>query len=350
MSVPGTSGLDEPACLDAREFGGKAAGLARLTAAGLPVPPGFAVGAAAYRAFLDCSGLGQVVREALAAARDDRQLAAAADHLAGQLAAAPVPEPVASAIRLRYQQLCERTGLDRVAVAVRSSATAEDSAAASFAGEFQSWIDVAGAEQVIGHVHRCWSSAFTARAIGYARLNGLDPAAVEMAVVVQRSVRARAAGVMFTISPVTGDRSRIAIEASWGLGLAVVGGEVTPDRWVVDKVGLAVLGRTPGDKRIEYLRGDAAVEVEPARWAQPCLTDDQVIALARLGKRIERQQGGPQDIEFAIDGDGPTLLQCRPETVWSARPHVPRFATGASLTSWISAAVTGVGGGRAGAA
>ena len=153
---------------------------------------------------------------------------------------------------------------------------------------------------------------------------------------------------MFTISPVTGDRSRIAIEASWGLGLAVVGGEVTPDRWVVDKVRLAVVERVVGDKRLEYRRGGTPVAVAPQRRTIPCLTDDQVLTLARLGKQIERQQRCPQDIEFAVDaeaGDALVLLQRRPETVWSARwsapPDVPRFDAGAGPARWISAAVTG---------
>ncbi|HEY3259079.1 MAG TPA: PEP/pyruvate-binding domain-containing protein [Pseudonocardiaceae bacterium] len=342
MSAHYTCGFDEPACRDAREFGGKAAGLASLTAAGLPVAPGFAVGAAAYRAFLESSGLRPVLTSALA--RD-----ATRDDIARRLAAAPIPDAVATAIMQRYRRLGMETGVADVSVAVRSSATAEDSAAASFAGEFETWVDVAGAEDVIAHVRRCWTSVFAGRAVDYARAQGVDPAGVEMAVVVQKTVRARAAGVMFTVSPVTGDRSRIVIEASWGLGLAVVGGEVTPDRWVVDKVRLTVVERIPGDKRIEYRRGDVAVHVDPARRAQPCLTDDQVIELARLGKRIEREQRCPQDIEFAVDRDLPAgadlvLLQRRPETVWSGRPQVPRFATGHGVTRWIGDAVTGGGG------
>lgn len=337
-----TRGLDDPGCRDPREFGGKAASLAGLCAAGLPVAPGFAIGAAAYRAFLDESGL----RAAVVAALEGGDPAAAADQLGAQLAAAPTPAAVDTEIRQRYQRLCEQSGVADLDVAVRSSATAEDSATASFAGEFQTWVDVAGAEDVLAHVRRCWSSVFAAQAIGYARNSGLDPAAVEMAVVVQRTVRAHAAGVMFTISPVTGDRSRIVIEASWGLGLAVVGGEVTPDRWVIDKVGLGILEFTPGDKRIEYRRGGAAVGVDPARWAQPCLTDAQVISLARLGKQIERQQGCPQDLEFAVEQDRPAgrelvLLQRRPETVWSSRPHRPRFDASHPVTRWISGAVTG---------
>jgi pyruvate,water dikinase len=337
--------FDEPGCRDPREFGGKAAGLAELAAAGLPVAPGFAVGAAAFRAFLDQAGLRAAVSAALAHPDPER----VADQLAERLAAAPVPATVAAEVEQCYRALCEQAGVADLDVAVRSSATAEDSASASFAGEFATWVDVAGAEDVLAHVRRCWGSVFTARVIDYARRTGLDPTGLEMAVVVQRTVRARAAGVLFTISPVSGDRSRIVIEASWGLGLAVVGGEVTPDRWVVDKIGLRVLDFTPGSKRIEYRRGDSAVAVEPARWAQPCLTERQVVELARLGKQIERQQGCPQDLEFAVESGRPAgedlvLLQRRPETVWSTRPHRPRFEAGHGLTRWISGAVTGSGG------
>ena len=306
MSSVYTSTFADPSCRNVREYGGKASGLAALTAAGLPVPAGFAIGTAAFRAFR---------------------------------AGNRMPEEVAAEIRDRYRLLCEQTAVADVAVAVRSSATAEDSAAASFAGGFDTTVDVTGIDAVLTHVRGCWGGVAAARAVDYARASGIDHTGIEMAVVVQRSVRAEAAGVMFTISPVTGDRSRIVIEASWGLGIAVVGGEVTPDRWVVDKIGLTVVEHTPGDKRVEYRRGHTAVEVDPARRALPSLTDEQVIALARLGKQIERTQGGPQDIEFAVEGGAPVLLQCRRETVWSARPPAPRFAAG-GLTSWISSAVT----------
>jgi pyruvate,water dikinase len=355
VSTAYISGLDEPAGWDPAEYGGKAAGLAGLCAGGFPVAPGFAVGAAAYRAFLDESGLRPAVAAALAAAPDDAgRRRAALDDIARRLAAAPVPAAVAAAIRERYRRLCAEVCGTEVEVAVRSSATAEDSAAASFAGGFETWVDVAGAESVVAHVRRSWCGLFSARALGYALDNGIDAAGIEMAVVVQKMVRARSAGVMFTISPVTGDRSRIVIEAGWGLGQAVVGGAVTPDRWVVDKVGLTVLGCTPGDKRVEFRRGDRPVDVDPARRARLCLTDGQVISLARLGREIERRQGRPQDVEFAIDGDLPAgrdvvLLQRRPETVWSARPQAPRFDAGHGLTRWVSDAVTGrLGSARAG--
>lgn len=295
-----TRDLADPACLDAREYGGKAAGLSALAGHGLLVAPGFVVGAAAYRAF-GHSGM---------------------------------PEDVAAEIRERYRELGED-----VPVAVRSSATAEDSAGASFAGGFDTWVDVSGVDSVLAHVQECWQSLSSARADEYARASGIDPATIEMAVVIQRTVRATAAGVLFTISPVTGDRSRIVIEASWGLGLAVVGGEVTPDRWTIDKIALTVLESTPGDKRIEYLHGSAPVDVPPDRWTAPCLSEDQVLDLARLGKRIERLHGAPQDIEFAIEHGTVVLLQCRQETVWSARRPAPRF-TGTAATTWISTALT----------
>jgi pyruvate,water dikinase len=187
---------------------------------------------------------------------------------------------------------------------------------------------------------------FTGRALAYALDKGLSPLDIEMAVVVQKTVRARAAGVMFTLSPVTGDRSRIVLEASWGLGLSVVGGEVTPDRYTVDKIGLSVRERVPGDKRIEYRRGDTLVAVPEARWAQLCLSDEQVLALARLGKSLERLQKCPQDIEFAVDEDLPAgsdmvLLQCRPETIWSTKARAPAFDPSAGVLSMVTASVSG---------
>lgn len=154
-----------------------------------------------------------------------------------------------------------------------------------------------------------------------------------MGVVVQMMVPAEAAGVMITIDPVSGDRSQISIEASYGLGLGVVGGEITPDRYEVDKVTLELRSRTIMPKQAAY-RFDAEagevrfVDVPPELWGAPCLSDEEVVAIAELGKRVERALGGPQDVEWAI-GPGPSgkrevfLLQARPETVWSRRPRGP---------------------------
>ncbi len=345
-----TTRFDDPASLDVAAVGGKAHGLAEMTAAGLPVAPGFTVRTAAYRAYLDESGLRTAIESALAdvsgSSRDS--LAAAERTIAGALASARIPPDVEAAISGEYADLCARVGVPDLSVAVRSSATAEDSAGASFAGEFETYVDISGADDVVAHVRRCWDSVFTGRALAYALDKGLSPLDIEMAVVVQKTVRARAAGVMFTLSPITGDRSRIVLEASWGLGLSVVGGEVTPDRYTVDKIGMAISERTPGDKRIEYRRGDAPVPVPEARWAQPCLTDEDVLALARLGKSLERLHKCPQDIEFAVDEDLPEgsnviLLQCRPETVWSTRARKPAFDPSAGVLSMVTATVSGAG-------
>jgi pyruvate,water dikinase len=342
--------FDEKESLDVGAVGGKALGLAEMTAAGLPVAPGFTVCTAAYRAFLEKSGLRQAIEEALDGVAPDRPgtVAAAEQAIGAALAAAEIPDDVAEAVIGEYEALCAQVGVPDLSVAVRSSATAEDSAGASFAGEFETYVDISGATDVLAYVRRCWDSVFAGRVLTYALDHGLSPLDIEMAVVVQKTVRARAAGVMFTLSPVTGDRSRIVLEASWGLGLSVVGGEVTPDRYTVDKIGLSVCERVAGDKRIEYRRGDAAVPVTEERWSQLCLDDEHVVALARLGKSLERLQKCPQDVEFAVDEDLPdgadvVLLQCRPETVWSSKKRVPAFDASGGVLSMVAASVGGPG-------
>ncbi|WP_169983235.1 PEP/pyruvate-binding domain-containing protein [Microbispora sp. H10836] len=334
--------FDSEACRDVREVGGKALGLAEMTAAGLPVAPGFTVTAAAYRDFLDENGLRDDVRRILGQVDpDDRSTYDAAERaLTERLSRAPLPARVADEVRRAYAELNARIGGGDVPVAVRSSATAEDSGGDSFAGEFETWVDVVGAEDVLAHVHRCYLSVFTGRVLSYAVERGIDLRTVEMAVVVQKTVRARSAGVMFTLDPITGDRSRIVLESSWGLGLSVVGGEVTPDRYVVNKVGLSLDQRVLGDKRVEYRRGDRPVPVPEDRRERLCLEDHEVLALAALGRKLEQLQGRPQDIEFAIDEDLPqdanlVLLQCRPETVWSSVKRAPAFDAGTGLMSWI---------------
>lgn len=338
-----------PICRDAREVGGKAAGLAEMTAAGLPVSPGFAVTAAGFREHLDHTGLRSeidAVLTELGDRREPQELEQAERRIAELFHKHRLPDDVAEEIRDAYARLCANTGIDDMSVAVRSSATAEDSIDASFAGEFETWIDVVGADDVLEHVHRCYASVYAARVLTYLGEKDIDPRAVEMAVVVQKTVRSRCAGVMFTISPASGDRSKIVLEATWGLGLAVVGGEVTPDRYLVDKIGMSVEERTPGDKTIEYRRGDTAVTVAEDRREQLCLQDNEVLALAALGKKLEKVHGGPQDIEFAVDeelavGDNVLLLQRRPETVWANAERTPAFDASAGVLSWITGSIAG---------
>lgn len=346
MTEAFTLSFADAQCQAKAVVGGKAVGLAEMTSAGLPVAPGFAVTTRAYREFLAAHDVRAQVDAVLDTVADSASRTAAGDRLHEILLGAELPAAVRDEITAAYAALCEATGVPDVAVAVRSSATAEDSVGASFAGEFETWVDVAGAAEVLEHVRKCYASIYSARVLSYLGDRGINPHQIEMAVVVQKTVRARAAGVMFTLSPVTGDRSKISIEASWGLGLSVVGGEVTPDRYLVDKVSLAVCERVPGDKRTEYRRGDAPADVAADRWAQLCLSDDEVTALAKIGKQLERRHGAPQDIEFAIDeelppGEHVILLQCRPETVWSKVERKPAFAPGAGLMSWVTGSVSG---------
>lgn len=345
----------ESACLDAREVGGKAASLAQMTNEGLPVSPGFAVTAQAYRDFLAASGVQSSIDEVLATLKADSghaEITAAESTILGLLEPLAVPEEIRAEVTAAYERLCTSTGVSDVRVAVRSSATAEDSVEASFAGEFETWVDISGVDQVIEHVRQCYLAVFTARVLSYLGEKEIDPGLIEMAVVVQKTVRARAAGVMFTLSPTTGDRSRIVLEASWGLGLSVVGGEVTPDRYMVEKVGLEVVVREAGHKHIEYRTGDAPQDVPQDRRDELCLSDDEVLALSRFGKQLERVHGAPMDIEFAVDeelpeGENLILLQCRPETVWSQAQRAPKFDQKQGVMSWITSSISGAGTGKA---
>jgi len=227
-------------------------------------------------------------------------------------------------------------------VAVRSSATAEDLAEASFAGEHETYLWVVGADEVVGHVVRCWASLFTPQAIAYRSHLGMDDLEdLAMGVLVQMMVPAEAAGVMLTVDPVTGDPSQISIEASFGLGAAVVNGEVTPDRIFVDKVTYDIRSRTLSPKTIAYrfdpaARGVVVTEVPEDQQTRPAITDEEAVALARLGKQVERAHGCFQDIEWAI-GPGPGaerelfLLQARAETTWSRKQRGPIAPPGTTV-------------------
>jgi pyruvate, water dikinase len=232
-----------------------------------------------------------------------------------------------------------------VPVAVRSSATAEDLPDASFAGEHDTYLWVRGPDDVLRHLARCWSSLFTARAIAYRRERGYDHDVVAMSVGVQKMVRPTAAGVAFTLNPRDGDRSQVAVEAAWGFGEGIVSGEVTPDSFLVDKVLGEIVQRTISDKAVQYRLGSddrvERVEVAADRRAVPSLTDDQVKAVARLARAAERHYRCPQDVEWALDGDLPgdqavTLLQARPETVWSRKAATPVATAGDPMASIVA--------------
>jgi pyruvate,water dikinase len=282
--------------------GGKAANLGELIAGGFPVPQGFAVTTAAY--------LRASARPDLS--DDPTDPARARDALAN----ADLPADVAAAVRTAYLAL----GAD-VPVAVRSSATAEDLPWASFAGQQDTYLNVIGSDAVLDAVRRCWASLWTDRAVSYRATQGIDHHAVLIAVVVQRMVDARVAGVLFTADPVTGTRDRTVIDASPGLGEAVVSGAVNPDRIVVDADGVHV---TPGTRTVQVraLPGGGTAQVAAPDRDGACLAEAQAIALADLGRRVEAHFGTPQDIEWAVDAAGELwLTQARPITTLHPLPQ-----------------------------
>ena len=330
--------------------GGKAANLGELLSAGMPVPDGFCLTTDAYRqATAGDASVGDVtavdtpavdttraggrlaeVHAALKATPDGDlpAFAALAGRARDMIRSAPVPAEVAAAVEQAYAALG-----DNVPVAVRSSATAEDLPSASFAGQQDTYLNVVGAAAVVEAVRNCWASLWTDRAVSYRASRGIDPAAVALAVVVQRMVDATAAGVLFTANPLTGRRHQAVIDASPGLGEAVVSGAVNPDHFVVDPLTGRVLERRLGDKRIAVRPipgGGTRTLTLNNGAATACLTDKQAAELAALGRQVEEYFGSPQDIEWAIAGDGRLwLTQSRPITTLFP---VPQRASGGEGT------------------
>jgi pyruvate,water dikinase len=305
--------------------GGKGASLGELYRAGLPVPPGFLVTVPAFRRATQAVDPGGAIEPEITALPPDDRAAIERTTAAirARIVTAPLPGDVAAAIVAAYEEL----GAD-APVAVRSSAVGEDAAEASFAGLQDTYLWVRGGAAVLDHVRRCWASLYNAEAVSYRLRQNMPERDVAMAVVVQRMVDPRSAGVMFTCSPTTGDRSVIAIEGSWGLGSVLVGGEVTPDSFVVSKVTGEIVRRTVSAKvRLHRMApggsGTTAADVAADLQTRPCLTDEEIRALARIGARVERHYGTPQDIEWAVAGEEILLLQSRAETVWSSRQAQP---------------------------
>ncbi len=317
--------------------GGKNASLGEMIGAGFSVPPGFAVTTEAYESLRRNPDLAPKVRQLLARVDPDDAagLRETSKKIRTLIEAVAVEQHIEEAVRASYEALCERCHQANVPVAVRSSATAEDLADASFAGQQDTFLWVSGADNVVDAMRRCWSSIFTDRAISYRHETGHDHEVIAMSVGIQQMVEPKAAGVAFTLNPSNGDRSQVAIESSFGFGEAVVSGEVTPDNFLVDKVLLAVHQRTISPKHTELVlsANGGGVEwrdVEPNRQREPSVNDRELVEIARLAKAAEQHYGFPQDIEWAIDrhlpdGSNVVLLQSRAETVWSQKP--PRTVT-----------------------
>ena len=300
--------------------GGKGANLGEMLAAGLPVPPGFVVTVEAYRRFVEANALGAEFVAALATLdrNDPDALNRTAERLRAVVAAAPLPDDVRTAIFDAYRHLARPDG-SLPAVAARSSATAEDTAEYSFAGMFESFLGIRTADDLLERVKACWASTFGARVLFYRLERGLA-AEMPVAVVVQRMVDSTKSGVIFTADPATRDPWRIVIEAAWGLGEVVVQGQVTPDRYVLDKATRALVQKEVETKEFllttdrqsrELVRVDLASDV---RAHARVLSDAELRTLGELAVRTEAHYGVPQDIEFAIENGSIYLTQTRPIT------------------------------------
>jgi pyruvate,water dikinase len=314
---------------DIEVAGGKGANLGEMLRAGLPVPPGFVVTVAAYRRFLSENGLEEPIRERLRQLDVDSAgaLEQTASALQAMIRAARVPADVVQAVREAYAALNAQAGQTPACVAVRSSATAEDTARYSFAGMFQSFLNVQGEEALLTAVRDCWASLFGPRLLFYRVKQGVVDD-VFIGVVVQLMVASESAGVLFTADPASGDRNRLVIEAAFGLGEVVVGGQVTPDRYVVDRSNGEIIAEHIGSKAFKLVRseggGTVRIDLPDDQATVRVLSRDQVGRLAALGERTEAHYGKPQDMEWAIDAQGSVfIVQTRPITTLGAAARTP---------------------------
>ena len=325
-------------------LGGKGASLVTMTAAGMPVPPGFVVTTAQFDDFIAEAGIADDIHRLLEGLDPDdvEAVERAGAVIRDEITSKPMPQHIRRETVAAYERLQSRFARP-VPVAVRSSATAEDLPDASFAGQQDTYLWIEGFDDVGVHIRKCFASLYTTRAITYRIKNGIPNEGLSMAVVVQKMVDARVSGVAMTLDPATGDRSKLVIDASWGVGEMVVSGQVTPDNLVLDKVTLHTVAERIGDKHAELVADAAAGglverEVDEARRRRRCLTDAEVAAVATLAKRAEKHYRTPQDVEWAIDadlpeGDNVLLLQARPETVHANRAPAKRPAADGAATA-----------------
>ena len=326
--------LDNVGAGDRALVGGKGASLGELCQAGFRVPAGYVVTVRAFELALRALDPDGTIRGEIGRlpAGDPGAIASTTERIRTRIAVSPLPDDVRDQITARYRSLATTENGD-VAVAVRSSATGEDGAETSFAGLQDSYLWVRGERDLLARVRDCWASLYNAEAVGYRLRMKIAEQGLAMAVVIQRMVNPRCAGVMFTCSPTTGDRSVIAIEGCWGLGSALVSGDVTPDSFVISKVTGEIVRRAVGVTLRLHRAGPGGTGVTADDVPGPlqeaaCLQDAEVAALAQLGRRVEDHYGAPQDIEWAITegaspGESVVLLQSRPETVWTRRRTDP---------------------------
>jgi pyruvate,water dikinase len=347
---------------DIPSVGGKNANLGELTNAGISVPPGFAITAYSYKRFIEDKGIAakiyEIIQETVKDTNDPAQYEEASIKIRKLVESTAMPKDIENAVKSAYKELCKRLNLRDVFVAVRSSATAEDLPDASFAGQQETYLNVRGADEVIQNTVKCWSSLFTPRAIFYRTEKGFAHERVFISVGVQKMVNSKAAGVIFTLNPVTGDTTQIVIEGNYGLGETVVSGAVTPDHFVVDKSSLKIIERRIAKKTLQYLRDPKTgktvrAEVSSEKQEKPCISDQEVLKLAELAQLIEKHYGKPQDIEWAIDSDlsfpsNVFIVQSRPETVWSGKIAEGPKAEAEVIKPELKVVVKGIAAGKRG--
>ncbi len=342
--------------------GGKNASLGEMINAGMPVPPGFAVTAYAYEKFINQTGIAkkiyEIINDTVKDPNDPKQYDAASKKIRKLVEKTPMPPKIANSIKAAYKELNKRSGLKATFVAVRSSATAEDLPDASFAGQQETYLNVKGPADLLEKVVKCWSSLFTPRAIFYRNEKGFAHEKVFISVGVQKMVNSRAAGVMFTINPVTGETDEIVIEGNYGLGETVVSGAVNPDDFVVDKATLKIEERRIARKTIQYIRDPDTgktvhLDVPPEKQKETCVSDEEIIHLAKLANLIEAHYKKAMDIEWAIDKDlsfpeNIFVVQARPETVWSAKGMKSTQVDEGKAPADLKVAVKGIAAGKRG--
>ncbi|MDA1188698.1 MAG: phosphoenolpyruvate synthase [Chloroflexi bacterium] len=336
-----------------KEAGGKGANLAEMARANIPVPPGFVVTTNAYFDFLNRTQLRDVIVGALNGldTSDGDSLEKAAKAIKQAFSLVSVLADTVQAIKKMYREMGGGP------VAVRSSATAEDMPEASFAGQQSTYLNIEGPDAVVEAVRDCWASLFESRAIFYRTENKIDHVSTGIAVVVQRMVQSEMSGVMFTIEPVNNDLTHLCIDAIYGLGEAIVSGQITPDAYVVDKVNNKILSQSVEPQDWQLIRNDdpktndkepnQKADVPQGKQERQKLSEDQILELAEMGQRLERHYGHPQDVEWALENEEFYIVQTRPVTTTSQATHaaIKQGITGTVIVSG-SGASPGIGSGR----
>ena len=300
-------------------IGGKGANLGEMYNLGIPVPNGFTVTADSYRQFIAHHHLDLQINRLISTLNPNHsiELDSISQAIKKLIKSHPIPEDISITIMKSYKQLCRFGGLQNVPVAVRSSATAEDSPNASFAGQQETYLNVLGESNVVSRVRDCWASLFTPRSIFYRVQKKIDHQGVAVAVVVQKMIESDISGICFTQNPVSGDKNQIVIETIWGLGEYIVQGMVTPDQVIINKTDWSTISRQTANQTIELRRQNnrnRRLKVPPSRQSKPKISQRMAIEIAKTAQKLHNHYGCPQDIEFAIQNNQLYIVQTRPIT------------------------------------